>query len=197
MRYSFILSLPLLLAACMSNDKSVEQSKKELELLQKEKELLKRELAIDSQKRANSPEAPKRSSQSSDKNTDVASDPVDLIRIGSHDITLQWIHNDMTPPGHVLITKTTENNYRIQGGQKSNTNSDYLTIDGTLTPLNKKELIFEGKLIYLVEHHNSGKPCDKSGRHIFKSTQNRKYWRMQDMVTCGGGMVLDYVDIYF
>jgi hypothetical protein len=119
-----------------------------------------------------------------------------LLRIGKHQIALQWISSDENPPGSVFITKLSENKYKIEGGQKSTVNSDYLIIKGILTPINTNELIFEGTLIYQVEFNNSGLPCDKSGKQIFKSTLNRKYWRMQEKTNCDG-IVVDYIDIFF
>ena len=90
-----------------------------------------------------------------------------------------------------------DNKYSIVGEQRNPDNSDYLKINGTLEPISDKKLTFEGTIESRIEHLNQGQACVKEGIKIFESTKNRKYWRMQDMENCEGGMVLDYVDIYF
>jgi hypothetical protein len=119
--------------------------------------------------------------------------PDDPIRQGLHNITLQWISWDR--PGRATVKKTGDNLYRIDGEQRRK--GDYLTIHGTLQSISPEKLRFEGTLIYRVATLNSGQPCDKSGTQEFLSTKNRKYWRMQNMTNCEGGMTTDYVDLYF
>lgn len=111
----------------------------------------------------------------------------DLIKVGKHNFTLQWIGWDY--PGSVNITKKDKNTYYVKGQQLSRENDDYITIDGTLTALSKKELIFNGTIKYLVSYINSGKVCIRNGKEIFKARGKRK--------NCEGGMVTDYIDIYF
>jgi hypothetical protein len=171
-----------------------------INLLKKENDLLKKELYLDSLKRelSNQNKAGMNNNPSDEKKNVIESaQNVELIRLGKHLISLQWITSDITPNGSVYITKLDNNKYKIEGGQKSMENSDYLHIDGTFTLNGKNELLFEGTLIYKVEYNNSGLPCDKSGKLFFKATNNRKYWRMQQMQNCEGGMLTDYVDIYF
>ncbi len=115
------------------------------------------------------------------------------IRTGTHDLTLQWIGWDQ--PGKAQIQKTDNGRYTIEGAQRKG--EDYLQISGVLTPLSTVELLFDGKLVYRVSDLNGGLPCDKSGKQTFLSTRGRKYWRMQNMTNCEGGLVTDYVDIYF
>ena len=117
------------------------------------------------------------------------------IREGQHQISLQWISWDDL--GEADVEYIGENRYRIKGEQRHPKNGDYLRLEGTLEPVSETELMFEGKVEHQVSHLNQGRPCIKTGKQIFKATQNRKYWRMQDMTNCEGGMVTDYVDIYF
>ena len=119
----------------------------------------------------------------------------DIIRSGKHSFTLQWISWDI--PGSVKISKKNDNTYYVKGQQLSRENNDYIKIEGTLTPLSKNELIFNGTINYLVSHNNEGQECIKSGKQIFKATENRKYWRLQNMTNCEGGNLTDYIDIYF
>lgn len=117
------------------------------------------------------------------------------IREGKHYLSLQWISWEVL--GEAEIKYLGDNKYSIVGQQLNSKNSDYLKISGTLEPVSDKKLIFEGTIETQVEHLNEGKPCVKEGSRFFESTKNRKYWRLQDMENCEGGMVVDYVDIYF
>ena len=54
---------------------------------------------------------------------------------------------------------------------------------------------FTGRIESSVSYIQNGLPCIKEGNYTFKSTQGRKYWRLQEMDGCEG--VTDYVDIYF
>lgn len=127
---------------------------------------------------------------------DGASDSTSFaIREGTHYLTLQWISWDEL--GEAEIEYLGDNKYSIVGEQRNPDNNDYLKINGTLEPISDKKLIFEGIVESQIEHLNQGEPCLKEGPIIFESTKNREYWRMQDMENCEGGMVLDYVDIYF
>jgi hypothetical protein len=115
---------------------------------------------------------------------------------GKHALTLQWISWDF--PGSVNITKGTDGWYNITGQQVDRKNNqNYLKIKGKIKPVNAFELEFDGEIETRVETLNGGKPCLRTGRKIFKATGTRKYWRLQDMINCEGGMVTDYVDIYF
>ena len=127
---------------------------------------------------------------------DGASDSTSFeIREGTHYLSLQWISWDEL--GEAEIEYLGDNKYSIVGEQRNPDNNDYLKINGTLEPISDKKLIFEGVVESQIEHLNQGEPCVKEGIKIFESTKNRKYWRMQDMENCEGGMVVDYVDIYF
>ncbi len=117
------------------------------------------------------------------------------IREGKHGISLQWISWDQL--GEAEIKSLSNGTYHIAGEQTNPKNDDYLKIEGTLEPISKNELKFVGTVITQSESVNNGKPCSKDGEQLFLSTKNRKYWRMQNMENCEGGMVVDYVDIYF
>lgn len=201
MKQLAFITFAIILFSCENNKKSNISNTKDVELLKKENEILKKQMEIDSLKRKlvtdHVPtENKEETTTGNNRENNNQNEPASLIRTGKHLITLQWISFG-NPSGSVMITKISENKFKVEGGQKAEKNSDYLKIKGTLTPINKNELIFEGTLIYKVQHNNSGLPCDKSGRHLFKSTQNRKYWRMQEMINCEGGMLTDYVDIFF
>ena len=118
--------------------------------------------------------------------------------IGRHKLSLQWI--SWTYFGYVDFVKTDFNTYSISGyqdGNKSKGECDgcYLKINGVIKKINDKELQFTGRIESSVSYIQNGLPCIKEGNYTFKSTQGRKYWRLQEMDGCEG--VTDYVDIYF
>jgi hypothetical protein len=117
------------------------------------------------------------------------------LKTGRHDFTLQWISWD--EPGSVDIQAAEDGWYSIEGGQKSSKNSDYITINGLIKQVSASELLFKGEIKSVIQSNNGGQPCIKTGNQVFKTTKNRKYWRLQDMINCEGGMLTDYVDIYF
>lgn len=116
------------------------------------------------------------------------------LRIGDHNFTIQWVGWDL--PGSVEITKMSNGSYAIFGKQESQKNNDYVHIEGVLDIISEKELEFTGKISSVVSYINNGKVCVRNGKQLFKSTKNRKYWRLQNMINCDG-QVTDYIDIYF
>ena len=116
------------------------------------------------------------------------------LRVGKHNLTLQWISWDF--PGSAVVSQR-NGKYFIKGNQKSKTSSDSLSIDGELKVVSSRELLFSGKIVTHVASINNGQPCVKEGEYRFKATGTRKYWRLQEMESCEGNNVVDYVDIYF
>lgn len=124
---------------------------------------------------------------------DLPVDPAELKDLsGKHNLTLQWISWDK--PGTVYFKKIGDNLYKVSGSQKKG--KEYLTIDGQITQVSAKKLGFEGTITHSTAINGNGAECVKTGSQIFLSTQNRKYWRMQDMANCDG-VATDYIDIYF
>jgi hypothetical protein len=111
---------------------------------------------------------------------------------GRHNVTLQWISWDN--PGSVIISPSDDGWYSIKGSQTNN--EAYLRIDGSIKPLNDRELEFNGTIEHNAHTVADGKPCVRTGNQLFKATGTRKYWRLQDMLSCDG-TTTDYVDIYF
>jgi hypothetical protein len=114
-------------------------------------------------------------------------------KAGKHPITLQWISWDK--PGSAEIKPLTGDWYSINGSQRTN-DGDYLTIDGKIRRISEKELEFEGTIVTKVKYNNNGEACVKKGKQKFYAKGNRKYFRLQNMQNCEGGMLVDYVDIY-
>ena len=123
----------------------------------------------------------------------------DRMLIGRHNLTLHWIGWNV--PGIAVIEKKDDRGwYPINGRQESS--EGYLKIGGKLRPVFENyedelvELEFEGIIDYREKTINDNQPCIKSGRQIFLSTKQRKYWRLQNMLNCDS-ITTDYVDIYF
>jgi len=117
------------------------------------------------------------------------------VRPGKHLLTLQWISWDR--PGSILLEPMGDGWFNAVGEQRKAANGDYLTIKGRLKPVSKTELLFEGTIETKVNSLNGGEPCIRQGPMNFKTTRNRKYWRLQNMLNCEGNLVTDYIDIYF
>lgn len=120
------------------------------------------------------------------------------IRVGEHRLSLQWI--DAASAGTAILARYTKGSgFTIQGRQilTGYANKDSLSIKGMIYPLSDKELVFDGTIVSQTTMVNKGQPCVRKGVFTFKATQGRKYWRLQQMQNCEGGMVVDYIDLYF
>ncbi|MBR5687135.1 MAG: hypothetical protein IKX36_04170 [Prevotella sp.] len=125
--------------------------------------------------------------------TQRARTPEQMV-IGKHMLSLQWISWDYY--GTCNITKQPDGTLRCKGEQLSRENDDYLRIDGEISIVDAKHLVFTGTIATKIYHINNGQECLREGTFDFESTQNRKYWRLQQMENpCD--MCADYVDIYF
>ena len=113
--------------------------------------------------------------------------------VGKHMLSLQWISWDYF--GKCEITKLPDGTLSCVGEQLSKEHpGDFLRLDGTIEIVNEKHLIFDGDISIKVYHLNNGEEYTRTGRYDFKSTQNRRYWRAQNLEVIDA---CDYVDIYF
>ncbi|RMF28591.1 MAG: hypothetical protein D6765_05780 [Bacteroidetes bacterium] len=121
----------------------------------------------------------------------------DLL-VGVHPITLQWISWD--EPGLAKIVEEEPGLFYIAGEQRGQgkQKDDYLRIEGLLEIVDERTLrLVKGEVVTRVSHNNYGRPCVKTAPLTFRASGTRQYWRMQEMVNCEGGRLVDYVDIYF
>ena len=113
--------------------------------------------------------------------------------VGRHMLSLQWISWDYF--GVCTITKEADGRLRCVGEQLSKEHpGDFLRLDGYVEIVNEKHLVFDGDIAIKVYHLNDGEEYVRTGQYDFKSTQNRKYWRAQNLEKIDA---TDYVDIYF
>lgn len=111
--------------------------------------------------------------------------------LGSSGMTLQWISWDKRGTLNVDYTKPL---LRLTGEQTDPNGKGRLELDGVVTEIGPDYFWFSGRILI------SGTPdgdrfCERDGEMTFRVTQNRKYWRLQEMEVCDG--LTDYVDIYF
>ncbi len=114
-------------------------------------------------------------------------------KAGTHPISLHWL--DWNRPGKATVTPLADDWFAITGGQKRDS-AGYLKIDGKIRRLSDKELEFEGRIETQTATTNGAQPCVKEGKQIFYAKGNRNYYRLQNMLNCEGGGLVDYVDIF-
>ncbi len=108
-------------------------------------------------------------------------------------ISLQWI--SFNTPGKAELEKLSDGWFAIKGEQ-TDSNNEYLKIEGKIKRLNNTQISFNGTIITYVKSNNGGVPCEKRGDQIFLKKGDRKYYRLQKMENCAGGRLVDYVDLF-
>jgi hypothetical protein len=113
--------------------------------------------------------------------------------VGKHKLNLQWIGSDnWVEFGNLKVTDR-QGLMLISGNQAKG--EDYLHVNGKIVRIEDKQFTFQGKIVTQVSHMNKGAACERDGEMIFKITENRKYWRLQQMQSpCD--IATDYVDIF-
>ena len=96
-----------------------------------------------------------------------------------------------------MVTKLSDGRYRISGRQAGESKDDYLVIDGILKVVSSRNLLFEGSILLKYAFINRGTECRREGRYHFTAPAGKKYWRLEEKGNCEGGMVTDYIDLYF
>jgi len=125
--------------------------------------------------------------------------------VGKHMLSLQWISWESF--GTVEIKKEADGTFSCRGEQMARKckrgteqgnidNDDYVKLDGTITIVDDTHLVFNGEIRTKVYHINHGEEVLRQGTFNFVATQNRKFWRMQEMLNPVDECT-DYVDIYF
>jgi hypothetical protein len=113
--------------------------------------------------------------------------------VGKHKLNLQWIGSDNWDEFGNLKVTDQQGMMLISGNQAKG--EDYLQINGKIIRIDDKQFTFQGKIVTQVSHMNKGAACERDGEMIFKITENRKYWRLQQMQSpCD--IATDYVDIF-
>ena len=113
--------------------------------------------------------------------------------VGKHKLNLQWIGwENWSEFGNLTVTNRRGMMF-VNGNQTKG--EDYLQIDGKIISIEDKQFTFKGKIVTQVSSINQGQACERNGEMVFKITENRKYWRLQQMQSpCD--TTTDYVDIF-
>jgi hypothetical protein len=113
--------------------------------------------------------------------------------LGKHKVNLQWLSSDNWAEFGDLKVVDRQGTLYIKGRQVKG--DDYLEIDGEVLKVEAREFSFQGSIVTRVSHMNKGKSCERYGKMVFKITEKRKYWRLQEMQSpCD--TATDYVDIF-
>ena len=110
-------------------------------------------------------------------------------------ISLQWIGMGTEAQGNASLSKQNDGWFTIKGEQ-TNTNNEFLKINGKLKRIDANNISFTGTIITYIKSNNAGAPCEKIGKQTFFKKGDRNYYRLQNMENCEGGRLLDYVDLY-
>jgi hypothetical protein len=119
-------------------------------------------------------------------------DPAALARLRRNGgITLQWISWDYR--GRLAVSDRA-GRVHLSGGQRERGGAGRLELDGDLLWISADRFGFQGRIV-ISDTPDAGRHCVRDGTYEFRITQNRRYWRLQDIEACDG--LADYVDIYF
>lgn len=122
----------------------------------------------------------------------IVEDRAALERLrGNSGITLQWIGWERR--GHVAVSER-DGRVHLRGEQAAPGGSARLTLDGEVMRIDGDSFDFRGRIV-IADSPDPGRLCERDGDFTFLVTQNRRYWRLQEMEMCDG--LTDYVDIYF
>lgn len=113
--------------------------------------------------------------------------------LGNRKLNLQWIGWDNWKDFGNAKVIDRRGTLFIRGKQTKG--DDFLTINGKILRVDAKEFAFRGRIVTKVKENNNGQACEREGDMVFKITNNRRYWRLQQMQSpCG--TETDYVDIF-
>lgn len=122
----------------------------------------------------------------------IVSDQAALQRLRRNSgITLQWIGFETSRRGHVRVTQ--RGGMVHLSGRQANGNAR-VELDGDVLRIGRDRFTLAGN-ITITNAPDQGRICVREGEFEFRITQNRRYWRLQQMTVCDG--LTDYVDIYF
>lgn len=124
----------------------------------------------------------------------IVEDPAALQRLRRNSgITLQWISFETPRRGHVRVTER-GGMVHLNGRQVSANGNARVELDGDVLRIGRDRFTLAGT-ITITNAPDQGRVCVREGEVEFRVTQNRRYWRLQQMTVCDG--LTDYVDIYY
>ena len=113
--------------------------------------------------------------------------------LGKHALTLQWIGTGGLKDAGSAEVKQEGGEWRLTG--RKDAKEGFVSLDGTVTKIDKTTFTFKGKIVTKVEFIFEGKECAREGEVIFERKGARKYWRMYPIDNpCDAAA--DYIDIF-
>ena len=113
--------------------------------------------------------------------------------LGKHALTLQWIGTGGLKDAGSVEIKQGGDQWRLTG--RMHAKEGFVSLDGTVTQVDKTSFIFNGKIVTKVYHIYEGQECVREGAVTFTRKGSRKYWRMYPTRNpCD--IADDYIDIY-
>ncbi|WP_332608503.1 hypothetical protein [Achromobacter sp. ESBL13] len=104
-------------------------------------------------------------------------------------VTVQWL---WSADRGQLSAKDVNDVVRIDGTQANFEGT--LKINGEIVSIDSDRFVFRGTIL-ILDAPEKGRRCERTGDYEFRATGKRKYWRLQQMESCG--RLTDYVDIYY
>jgi hypothetical protein len=113
--------------------------------------------------------------------------------LGKHSLTLQWIGTGGLKDAGKAEVKQEGGEWRLTG--RDDAKEGFVSLDGTITRIDKTTFIFKGKIVTKVSYIFEGKECARDGEVTFERKGARKYWRMYPTHNpCDTAD--DYIDIF-
>ncbi|MFD4838439.1 hypothetical protein ACFWP0_13110 [Achromobacter sp. NPDC058515] len=121
--------------------------------------------------------------------TDIKSQAAYERLLNNSGVSVQWLWSAQR--GH-LSAKDVNDVVRIDGTQANFEGT--LKVNGEIVSIDSDRFLFRGTIL-ILDAPDKGRRCERTGDFEFKATGKRKYWRLQQMESCG--RLTDYVDIYY
>jgi hypothetical protein len=113
--------------------------------------------------------------------------------LGKHALTLQWIGTGGLKDAGSAEVKQESGEWRLTG--RKDAKEGFVSLDGTVTQIDKTTFTFKGKIVTKVDYIFEGKECAREGEVTFERKGARKYWRMYPIDNpCD--QAADYIDIF-
>lgn len=104
-------------------------------------------------------------------------------------VTVQWLWSAQRGKLNAIDDNDV---VRLEGTQANFEGT--LKIKGEVVSIDSDRFVFRGTIL-ILDAPDKGRRCERTGDYEFKATGKRKYWRLQQMESCG--RLTDYVDVFY
>lgn len=124
----------------------------------------------------------------------IVNDAAALVRLRRNSgMTLQWIDFNRNPRGRVTVSER-GGLVHLNGTQVDRSGAGRVELYGDVLEIGPRSFTFRGRIM-IENAPDPDRECLRDGTYEFRVTQQRRYWRLQQMTVCDG--LTDYVDIYY